>query len=52
MYGRNVGSWEKKGENWREAVIKILDESGEGNGWMKEVERERGRKEEIRKRGR
>lgn len=44
MYGRNVGSWEKKGKNWREAVIRILDESGERNGWMRKVERERGMK--------
>lgn len=34
--------WEKRGENWRKAVVKILDESGEGKGWMREMEKERG----------
>jgi len=36
------GEWKEGGEVWQEAVKWVLGEEGEGEGWMRELERKRG----------
>lgn len=42
--------WMVEKKSWQEVVSWILGEEGEGEWWMREVEEERGRGEEIKKR--
>lgn len=46
--GRLQKLGERETRSWQEKVKRILGEEGEGEGWMKKVERERlGRKEQV-----
>ena len=38
--------WNDREESWQEAVGWVLSENGEGEKWMRELERERAREEE------
>lgn len=38
--------WESERKSWQEVVNRILGDNGEGEKWMRKVERKRGKKED------